>query len=276
MLDGNSRDDGSVCSRGGCLYTRPADRDDDFFNLAPELAVGGPLSGNSNWHVRLARGFRPPQSTELYRLQSGQDIADIDSVELDSLEAGLSGTGALRWTLTAFTARKKHFIFRDAEGLNVSDGKTSHTGIEWSIDVPFAANWGVGSVGTLAGHKYKFDRNAGQGEVIQNGNDVDTAPALLGGMYLQWDRDEQNRLRLDFDYMDDYYLDGANARRYSGHELINFAWQRQLGSNWRLGLKIRNLTDKYYAERADFAFGNFRYFPGAGRQIFVDLSWQAD
>ena len=27
MLDGNTRDDGSACGFGGCLYTRPADRD---------------------------------------------------------------------------------------------------------------------------------------------------------------------------------------------------------------------------------------------------------
>ncbi len=276
MLVGNTRDDGTTCGFGGCLYNRPADRDDDFFNVAPELAIGGPLAANRAWHIRLARGFRPPQATELYRLQRGQDIADINSEELDSLEAGISGTGAVDWTLTAFTARKKHFIFRDAAGMNVSDGKTSHTGFEWSIDIPFAENWQAGSAGTWASHEYEFDRNAALGEMIQDGNEVDTAPPLLGGVYLQWDPDERNRLRLDFDYMDDYYLNAANTARYTGHELINLAWQRQLDNNWKLGLKLRNIADNFYAERADFAFGNFRYFPGAGRQIFLDISWQAD
>lgn len=276
MLDGNSRDDGSVCGFGGCLYNRPADRHDDFFNVAPELAVGGTLAGNATWHIRLARGFRPPQATELYRLQRGQDIAAIKSEELDSLEAGLSGTGVLRWTLTAYTARKKHFIFRDAAGMNVSDGKTSHTGLEWSIDIPLRESWQAGSAGTWASHEYEFDRSAALGESIEKGNKVDTAPPLLGGVYLQWDPDEQNRLRLDYDFMDDYYLNAANTTRYAGHELISFAWQRQLGNSWRLGLKLRNIAGKHYAERADFAFDNFRYFPGAGRQVFVDISWQAD
>ena len=34
MLDGNTRDDGTTCGFGGCLYNRPASRKDDFTNLA--------------------------------------------------------------------------------------------------------------------------------------------------------------------------------------------------------------------------------------------------
>ena len=37
MIDGNTRDDGTPCGFGGCLYTRPADRSDRFVSLAPEL-----------------------------------------------------------------------------------------------------------------------------------------------------------------------------------------------------------------------------------------------
>ena len=38
MIDGNTREDGSACGFGGCLYSRPADRKDSFTNLAPNLA----------------------------------------------------------------------------------------------------------------------------------------------------------------------------------------------------------------------------------------------
>ena len=34
---------------------------------------------------------------------------------------------------------------------------------------------------------------------------------------------------------------------------------------------IDALLDTDYAERADYAFGEYRYFPGAGRQVFVEL-----
>jgi len=39
-----------------------------------------------------------------------------------------------------------------------------------------------------------------------------------------------------------------------------------------LSLRLSNLLDTRYAERADFAFGNYRYFPAAGRRI--SLEWQ--
>ena len=37
-------------------------------------------------------GFRPPQATELYRLQSGQNVADLDSEEVTSYEIGGRGS----------------------------------------------------------------------------------------------------------------------------------------------------------------------------------------
>ena len=40
-----------------------------------------------------------------------------------------------------------------------------------------------------------------------------------------------------------------------------------------IGKAIRNLLDDYYAERADFAFGSYRYFPGAGRRYFLEYRY---
>ena len=41
-----------------------------------------------------------------------------------------------------------------------------------------------------------------------------------------------------------------------------------------LYLRVDNLTDKDYAERADFnAFGGDRYFPGLPRETYVGLEY---
>ena len=82
-------------------------------------------------------------------------------------------------------------------------------------------------------------------------------------------------MRLDLVVQGSYYLDAANSARYPGHELINLSWRRGFKSGWSLGVKLRNLANRRYAERADFAFGNYRYFPGAGRQLFVDINWRS-
>ena len=275
MSVGNLKDDGTPCGFGGCLYTRPADRSDSFVNFAPELALGGQWGGNA-WQLRLARGFRPPQTTELYRLQRGQLIADIDPETLDSIEFGVSGGEKLDWSVTAFAARKRDFIFRDAGGFNVSDGRSQHRGLEWSLSFAAAESLTLGTTGSYARHEYDFDRIAGAGEIIRNGNEVDTAPRMLSQWYADWDLTEKQLLRAELDWQDDYFLNAANTARYSGHRLVQLHYKHRLNSSWWLQLQIRNLLDKRYAERADFAFGNYRYFPGNGRQLLLELSWRGE
>ena len=77
-LVGNTKDDGTACGFGGCLYSRPASRKDDFSNTGVRLGVERDFSQGMAYAV-LSNGFRPPQVTELYRLRGGQTIADLDS-----------------------------------------------------------------------------------------------------------------------------------------------------------------------------------------------------
>jgi len=41
----------------------------------------------------------------------------------------------------------------------------------------------------------------------------------------------------------------------------------------RADLRVDNLFDKRYADRADFAFGNYRYFPARGRAVFLSVDY---
>jgi len=38
-------------------------------------------------------------------------------------------------------------------------------------------------------------------------------------------------------------------------------------------LRVDNLFDTAYADRADFAFGNYRYFPARGRAVFLAVDF---
>jgi len=274
MLDGNTRDDGSQCGFGGCLYTRPGDRTDTFTNLSPELGLKWRLSDRQTLYTRLARGFRAPQATELYRLQSGQSVADLHSESLASLEVGLKGfSQQLNYDITAYAMHKKHFIFRDANGFNVSDGKSHHLGIEADMDWQVDMHWSVNANLSWARHRYAFTRVVSQGESIASGNEMDTAPSWLGGLRLDWRSGPGRMVEAEWVYQGDYYLDAANLHRYPGHSLFNLRTRWQIGSgSHSLALTLTNLLDTRYADRADFAFGNYRYFPGAGRQF--RLEWQ--
>ena len=269
MLDGNTRDDGTPCGFGGCLYTRPSDRGDSFDNLAPELGLNWRLDDATTLFFRVARGFRPPQATELYRLQRGQTVADLESETLDSVEAGIrQGLETLRWDLTGFVMRKENSIFRDADGFNVSDGETDSVGLEASVDWQFAERWSLAGNVTWAKHEYAFDRPSSG---IVKGNEVDTAPEWLAGARLRWDPVADASAELEWVHQGDYFVDPSNLRSYEGHDLLHLRGFYRFGnSGHQLNLRITNLLDDYYAERADFAFGNYRYFPGAERRFFVE------
>ncbi len=145
MLAGNTRDDGTVCGFGGCLYTRPASRTDSFSDWAPKMGALFRLSDTSILYINFARGFRAPQMTELYRLQSGQQVSDLKSEKVDSVELGLR-TGDDLWHLdgSVFAMRKKNSVYRDAEGFNVSGGRSRHNGLEVSGNVQIHQHWSFG------------------------------------------------------------------------------------------------------------------------------------
>ena len=92
MIDGNTDEDGVPCP-AGCLYSRPADRNDDFSNLAPRLGLLWSAAESTTAYFTLARGFRAPEATELYRLQRQQSVADLDSETIDAAELGLRWRG---------------------------------------------------------------------------------------------------------------------------------------------------------------------------------------
>ena len=179
----------------------------------------------------------------------------------------------LSYELSAYVMRKKNFIFRDANGFNISDGKTRHAGIEtqfyWQASDVFAISGNL----SWAQHEYDFNRDLGRGEIILKGNEIDTAPPWLGALRLRWQPGANQSVEAEWVYQGSYYLDAANAHRYGGHSLLNLrGWMVIADSRHRISLRISNLLDTRYAERADYAFGNYRYFPAAGRRI--SLEWQ--
>ena len=270
-LVGNTRDDGTPCGFGGCLYTRPADRDDAYTNVAGRLGIQRPAGPDAIVYAVVGLGFRPPQTTELYRLQSGQTVADLESESLRALETGVRGTlGALEFDIAAYVESTRDLIFRDANGFNVSDGATDAMGVE--ADLAWRTGRHILELAAAYGrHRYAFTRDAGRGERIVDGNDVDTAPRWLGSAHWRWSSDT---LTSEFEvaHVGSHFIDAANTASYSGHTLLNWRGEWTVAPRFRLFARLINLLDRSHADRADFAFGSYRYFPGMPRQVYVGAS----
>jgi iron complex outermembrane receptor protein len=275
MLDGNTDAAGRPCAFGGCLYSRPADRTDGFGNLSPRLELAFAPDAQQRVYLSAGRGFRPPEQTELYRLQRQQSRAALDSESLDSVELGWLGNfGVLRAEIAAFTMRKRNLIIRDSNGFNIGDGRTRHAGVEYQLSALLPRGFDVAVAGTVARHRYDFDALVEGGETIVAGRDIDTAPRTLHNLRLGWRARDALRAELEVAQIGRYFVDASNTRDYPGHWLANLRFDWRSSESIRTGVRITNLFDRAYADRADFAQGDFRYFPGAARSVTLDFEYR--
>jgi iron complex outermembrane recepter protein len=278
----NRTGDGPACGpdASACRFFRPADRRDSFSDWSVNAGASYALGEFHHGYFRLARGFRAPQTTELYRLQAGQAVADLDSEEISSVEIGVRGlyAGKLHYDASIYYMNKDEVIFQDANRQNLSGAKTGHRGLEVALDYQFADNWTVGLDGSFAEHEYKsrIALLGSSGDI--KGNDIDTAPRLFGSARLAWDFSElsgrQGKAELEWVYMDSYYLEPDNQHEYEGHSLLNLRLRSELSDRLTGTLRLTNLSDEDYAERADFGFGSYRYFVGQPRGAYLEINYR--
>jgi len=270
-LDGNTRDDGTLCGFGGCLYNRPADRDDSFGNVAGRLGIERLLNDGDTLYAVVATGFRPPQVNELYRLQRGQDVADLDSERIVSVEVGYK---AAAWTVAVFADEATDFIFRDSAGLNVSDGKTRSQGVELAVQQTWDRHAFELST-TYAKHRYDFTGGATGGEFIESGNMMDTAPRWLTNAIWRYSPAPAWESELELAVQGEHYINADNTAEYGGHEVFNWRGRYLVNERTTLFARVINLLDEKYADRADYTVFDpqrYRYFPAMPRQLYVGVT----
>jgi len=69
-------------------------------------------------------------------------------------------------------------------------------------------------------------------------------------------------------------LDPENSAQYSGHNLVNWRTSWHINNNLSVSARVINLLDEDYAERADYSFGNYRYFVGEPRSVYISTSYR--
>lgn len=252
---------------------RIPDRVDEFADVTPKIGILHEFSDAATGYVNIARGTRAPQTTDLYRLQRLQVPNEAKSETLDSIEAGLRGRwSGISYETNLFYMKKKNFYFRDANGFNVSDGKTNHAGIELELAAPLALGFDIAAAGTYARHTYAFDNTAGS-EIIRDGDDVDTAPRTLANVRLGYTLpDGRARAELEWVHVGSYWMDAANSVKYDGHDLFNLRADYDVTENLALFGKLTNIFDTRYADRADVGFTGPRFFPGEDRGLYLGLT----
>lgn len=264
--------DGDACAEGvtNCRFTRPEDQTRTFNEWSYQTGLNYSVSEQHNFYANYSKGYRAPQATELFRLQAGQSIADLDAEKIDSIEVGLRGqVSDLFYDITAFWMDKDNFIFQDTQRQNISNGKTQHTGVEVAAKYSLPEGWYIAANATFANHEYANDITLSRESI--KGNEIDTAPEHMGSAQLGWRSDAGTDVEVEWVHLGNYFLNPENTAEYGGHNLLNVRASHELSNAFSLSLHLINLTDEDYAERADFGFGNYRYFVGEPRSVFVSV-----
>ena len=257
-------------------FLRLPDQTNRFVTASPKLSLRHEISDTASGYISFARGARPPQTTDLYRLQVNQTGDQARPELIDAVEIGFRERVGdhVAVALAGFFMEKKNFFFRDADGFNVANGKTRHVGIEADISLTLHETLTLQSAFTYAAHTYRFNRPTGNGnESIMSGDDVDTAPRFIANTRLSWQPNTWLTAEAELVTLGAYFTNAANSRSYDGHNLMHLRAQASLTDELAMYVVLRNVTDTLYAERADFAFGNDRFFPGEVRTFGLGLRY---
>jgi outer membrane receptor protein involved in Fe transport len=255
-----------------------ADRSDDFSFVTPKLGVIWDASDSIALYANYARGARAPQASDLYRLQSQQVAGEVKVETLDSFEIGARGQaldGRLLFDIAAYALDKDNFYFRDSDRLNVPNGSTEHFGIEAQGVFDLTDTLRMQGNVSWSDQTYTFTRVTGSAsETITSGNQIDTAPEWLGDLALIWEATDDLELALSAEYVGEYFTNPANTRTYPGHTLTNLRATYFINDTFELFGIVRNVFDLEYADRADFAFGSERFFPGEPLNLTIGIRKQ--
>jgi outer membrane receptor protein involved in Fe transport len=125
----------------------------------------------------------------------------------------------------------------------------------------------------LTWQKHSYESDQAISDISIKGNRVDTSPDRLFGIQVLWEPTEQLAAELSWQHLSEYYLDPENTAKYDGHSLLDMSVNYVINERLSAKINVFNITDEDYAERADFAFGGYRYFVGQPRRAFISIQW---
>ena len=190
----------------------------------------------------------------------------MDEESLDTAELGLRGEfSRFSYQASVYWLQKDDLIIQDSLRQNINGGRTESRGLELELRWAISDSLQWLFQGSYAKHQY--DNSV----LTKEGNELDTAPRQIASTQLVWQVANATQLTLEASHQGQYYLEADNQFRYPGHTLVNAQWRQQYGDHVYSIVRVNNLADVDYAERADYAFGNYRYFIGEPRSVFVEL-----
>ncbi len=267
----NNLEDGQYADSS---YSRPSsDYDPSFSHLSPKLSLSYRISNNQNVYARYANGFRIPQATRLYSLNTKNIDFELDPETSDTFEIGYKvAHGRDQFEVSVYYMSIDDSIVRRENEVGdqyyVNGGETTHQGIEVSWFKPVNP-----SIATRIAYSYSLHEFVDDPEY--NDNEQAQAPNSVANLRLIYTPQSVQSLSAMFEveYVSDYWMDDSNTTSYEGFVVAHLKANYDLNTKLKLTGKINNITDEIYAENASYSYGKEKYTPAAPRQFFVGLEY---
>ena len=201
----------------------------------------------------IARGFRPPQISQLFVGSSYGGIAnpDLKPEYLNNYELGVRGDVNNKLIYQAsfymmnFTDQISSEIIPEIDPdipVYQNIGKTKHSGMETSLEYHFTKQFNI-----YANYSYlnaRFNDNSELGD-----NTLRKTPHNMFNTGLSYRFKFGLTASLDYKFIDKYYMDNEEAMEYEGYSLVNLKLMYKR-NGFMASVAVNNLFDTNYATYA--------------------------
>jgi outer membrane receptor protein involved in Fe transport len=160
----------------------------------------------------------------------------------------------------------------DGSTENRNAGRTRHKGIEYAFVYTPIRSLSFRLGGTNALHEFLRYEESG---VVFDGNEMNQAPGWIVNAEVTYKPGflEGSRIALEWQHLDDYYMDVANTYTYSGYDLLHLRLGYEI-KGVEVWANIENLTDELYANIASRGRFGDSYSPGVARNVVFGLGYR--
>lgn len=270
----------------------------DFKNsLAPSASSGAPSTINqfgrftpkigftynyrgTGFYANYSEGYVPPQITELF---NSTRVPYLQPQNFSNYEVGgwlsmLQGKIYIDWSLYRMNGSEEIITVKLPDGTteNQNAGKTSHTGIEYTLQYKPNEEWLFRFSGTYA--KHLFVSNIVKG-VDFSGKDMSGAPKFTGNAEIMYKPRflPGFRIGLEWQRVAPYYMDDTNRFRYDGFTLWNLRTGYRKG-HVEVWINLLNALNTYYATYASKSTAggpaSYAYNMGDPRELTLGISYR--
>ncbi len=260
------------------------DRSDDFSHLSPKASLNYHINEDSSAYFRYANSFRIPTAGSLYHLttKDSSEPKPVDPETSDTFELGYkTNLKNITFDAAIYYMDVDDGIVRayndDGQRYLTNASRVIHKGIEAAVDWRMNDDFNVSLAYSKSKHEFDEDEK-------YSGNEMAMAPDYIANLRLRYAPSYLQGFSsmLEVQSIGEYWMDDANstdpdtglARIYDGYTIVNLKARYQLTPKLAFNARILNLSDKVYAQEAQYRYRKNSWSPGAPRTIYVGLNYQ--